>query len=125
MSQELIDFIDLFPEFNNLSPFIISNAIAQAKLRVDQSVWGDNYINGLYYLSAHLLSPKLNSQLASDFGLTGEIKSYEAKDDSKVEFYNSSESSSKSDPNSPIQTRYYKEFLALERLVVGLTFGFY
>jgi Protein of unknown function (DUF4054) len=56
------DITSSFPEFATYSPTLIQQAIDDAKLFINQKVWGPKYLVGWKYFAAHLLkSGKINS----------------------------------------------------------------
>ncbi|MEM9214071.1 MAG: DUF4054 domain-containing protein [Cyanobacteria bacterium P01_F01_bin.150] len=118
MAFDVSDFRLDFPQFADPSVYSdaqLIRASERAALRVDETVWGDLYDEGISYLAAYLLSDAEISRQSSGNSVGG-MRSASIAGEVSVSF---SDNSSASSSSSNLSTnRYGQEFLELQQQVV-------
>lgn len=66
------DFLDQFPEFATTDTTLIDAKLFLANHELDEEVWDDQWVAGVLYLAAHLLSIAPRGQQARMQAATGE-----------------------------------------------------
>jgi hypothetical protein len=104
MSGSVAQFKQLFPEFATIADDRIEFVLNCARARVSASVFGNCYLNALYYLTAHSLAMDLRAG-----GASGAVTQEKVGDLSR--------SYAKSDSTSLLaSTSYGAQYLALLRM---------
>ena len=119
MAVDINSFRLDFPQFEDAAQYSdarIQRALDRAALRIDETVWGTLYDEGLSYLAAYLLSDAELSNVSGGNSVGG-MKSASIADEFSATFSEQSSSTTSSSRNMA-SNRYGAAYLELEHQVV-------